>query len=218
MDCSFLTCPLCCGKQIFHFHTDNSRDYLRCRDCLLVFVPPDQRLDPEQEKAVYDNHENHIDDPAYRQFLSRLLTPLVDRLEPAAAGLDFGCGPGPALAAMFRELGFHMSIYDPVYCKRPEVLAQHYQFITCTEVVEHLFNPAEEFARLFQRLTPDGWLGIMTKLVRDEQSFGNWHYKNDPTHVCFYSRETFYWLAEQFQCLPEFIGNDVILLKKLHPG
>ena len=64
-------------------------------------------------------------------------------------------------------------------------------------------------------LKPRAYLGIMTKRVIDQQRFATWHYKNDPTHVCFYSVETFQWLANLWQAQLEFIGADVILLKNL---
>lgn len=54
----------------------------------------------------------------------------------------------------------------------------------------------------------------MTKLARDVDAFAHWHYKNDPTHVSFFSRETFSFLAERDGLEVEFVGNDVILLRK----
>ncbi len=54
----------------------------------------------------------------------------------------------------------------------------------------------------------------MTKLTLDRKAFARWHYKNDLTHVCFWSRATFEWLAARWQADLAFIGNDVILLEK----
>jgi hypothetical protein len=55
----------------------------------------------------------------------------------------------------------------------------------------------------------------MTKLVIDRDAFATWHYKNDPTHVCFFSVDTFHWLADLWRAKIEFIGNDVIILEKI---
>ena len=33
--------------------------------------------------------------------------------------------------------------------------------------------------RLWSCLEPDGWLAVMTKLVRDRAAVAGWHYKND---------------------------------------
>lgn len=107
-----------------------------------------------------------------------------------------------------------MALYDRFYADFREVLTRRYDFITCTETVEHLFEPGDVFDRLFSILESGGWLGLMTKLVIDRDAFRRWHYKNDPTHVCFFSRETFQWLAARHGCSLEFIGNDVILMQK----
>ncbi|PKM12632.1 MAG: methyltransferase [Gammaproteobacteria bacterium HGW-Gammaproteobacteria-3] len=207
------SCPLCRSSAIFHYNVDRQRDYYRCDICELIFVPPAQHLSLSREKAVYDQHRNEIHDINYRKFLSRLFLPLSGRLKMGSRGLDYGCGPGPALAALFAEQGFSMSVYDPFYANQPEVLQPYYDFISCTEVAEHFVNPEREFRRLFSLLRPGGWLGLMTKLSRDKQAFIDWHYKNDPTHISFYSKNTFQWLARQYPCRLEIIGDDVILLE-----
>ena len=206
-------CPLCESVETYFFQADKSREYYRCRKCLLIHVPANQHLSLEQEKAVYDLHENHIHDLRYRAFLFRIFQPLQAQIKAGACGLDYGCGPGPALAHMFREQDYQMEIYDPIYARQPQVLTRQYDFITCTEVVEHFFEPAVEFNRLFALLKPGGWLGLMTKLATKQQAFNLWHYKNDLTHVCFYSRETFRWLAAKHQSTLAFYGQDAILMK-----
>ncbi|WP_010629363.1 class I SAM-dependent methyltransferase [Halomonas sp. KM-1] len=208
------TCPLCASPHSRHFHHDARRDYYRCENCWLAFVPPEQRLSPEQERAVYDQHENRPDDPGYRRFLSRLFEPLQHRLAPGASGLDFGAGPGPTLSLMLEEAGHPMAIYDPFYAPDTAVLQRRYDFITATEVVEHLFAPGLELARLAALLPAGGWLGLMTKRVTDEVAFARWHYILDPTHVCFFSETSFEWLAEHLDMSVEFPAADVALLQK----
>jgi|TARA_B110000977_G_scaffold187863_1_gene255445 hypothetical protein len=133
---------------------------------------------------------------------------------PNSEGLDFGSGPGPTLSLMLSEEGHNMAIYDPFYAPDTNVLKQTYDFITITEVAEHLSAPRLELDQLWGLLRPGGWLGIMTKLVIDEPAFAGWHYKNDPTHISFFSRETFKHLAQHWSTEVEFIGDDVILLQK----
>ena len=213
MNSSLLLCPLCGNDKSQHFHADRNREYWQCSVCKLVLVPASQHLSAEQEKAQYDWHQNHPDDPAYRNFLSRLMQPMTAKLTPKASGLDFGCGPGPALARMFEEAGYVMQVYDKFYANNPAVLTEHYDFVTCTEVAEHLPQPGQTLEALLAMLKPGGWLGIMTKLVIDQNAFARWHYKTDPTHISFFSRTTFEWLASYRQCHLEFYGNDVILLQ-----
>lgn len=209
-----LTCPLCASAETTHFHRDTRRDYYRCTDCRLVFVPSAQRLAPEAEKAVYDQHRNSPDDIGYRQFLSRLYTPLRERLAPGACGLDFGAGPGPTLSVMFEEAGHPMAIYDPFYAPDPAVMERHYDFVTATEVAEHLFEPGPELERLASLLRPAGWLGLMTKRVTTLQAFTRWHYILDPTHVVFFSDATFEWLAHHLDMRLELPASDVALLQR----
>lgn len=207
-------CPLCGGSAISPYCSDRLRSYLQCAVCKLVFVPPERYLTREAERAEYDLHQNDINDPGYRRFLSRLMLPLVARLTPGARGLDFGCGPEPALAHMLRESGFEAVLYDSFFVPDEAVFGASYDFICATEVVEHLHHPERELQRLWSLLQPGGWLGIMTKLVRDPEAFANWHYKNDPTHVCFYGEDTWHWWAGQHGAGLEFIGADVVLLQR----
>ena len=207
-------CPLCGSLDCQEFSFDTRRHYLRCQQCLLVFVPARYRLTRELELREYDKHENAIDDPGYRRFLGRLFDPLVQRLPAGASGLDFGCGPGPALAHMLSEAGFQVRLYDSFYQPDDSALTGVYDFICATEVVEHLHRPGAELGRLWGLLNPGGVLGVMTKLVIDAQAFSRWHYKNDPTHVCFFSRETWQWWAREFDADLVFVGADVMLLGK----
>lgn len=152
-------------------------------------------------------------DSGYRKFLSRLSIPLMERLQPGQKGLDFGCGPGPTLSVMMEEAGYKMELYDPFYYPDRSVLDKSYDFVTSTEVVEHLQNPEKVFSHLFHILNPGGILGLMTKMVVDSNVFKTWHYIQDSTHICFYSRETFEYISDWFSADVEFIGNDVIILK-----
>ena len=205
-------CPLCQGGQTSPFCIFFRRSYLRCGECALVFVPARYRLDRQAERAEYELHQNAVGDSGYEAFLSRLARPLAARLPAGACGLDFGCGPAPALAHMLEREGFGVSLYDSFYQPDEAALARRYDFICATEVVEHLHRPGAELARLWSLLGSGGWLGVMTKLVRDREAFASWHYKNDPTHVCFFSRRTWQWWAGRQGASLEFIGADVILL------
>jgi len=206
-------CPLCRISEGTAFYQD-SRTYFRCPKCQLVFVLSDQFLSPQDEKSQYDFHENSADDPGYRRFLGRLFTPLSQQLHPNSHGLDFGSGPGPTLSVMFEEAGHSMAIYDPFYSPDTQPLQQQYDFITATEVVEHLHHPRQELDRLWSCLLPNGSLGIMTKRVIDQEAFSRWHYKNDPTHVCFYAIETFEWLAAHWNATLTVPEKDVVIFIK----
>ena len=208
------SCPLCLLKGSVFFYSDSFRDYYRCSQCNLIHVPPSEYLTKEAEFAEYNKHQNSSDDMGYRKFLSRLFIPLNSRLIPGSYGLDFGCGPGPTLSVMFEEAGHTMNLFDIFYAPDKEILAGEYDFITVSEVVEHLHNPLKELDLLWSILKPGGWLGIMTKLALDKEAFSKWHYKDDPTHVCFFSKETMEWQAGRWKSGIYFIGSDVVLFKK----
>ncbi|MCP5162119.1 MAG: class I SAM-dependent methyltransferase [Hahellaceae bacterium] len=206
-------CPLCLSTHARHYHTDKWREYWQCVNCQLVFVPSAFWLNEQQEKAEYDLHNNQPDDPGYLKFLSRLTQPLLERVTSGAVGLDFGSGPGSALAPMLQAQGFTMREYDKFYAQDDTALQQPYDFITATEVFEHLHYPATEIARLMALLQPGGWLGVMTKRVTTPEAFARWHYIRDRTHIIFFADETFAWLAQHYHCRLELIGSDVALLQ-----
>lgn len=210
-ECS--ACPLCTHESDF-FHEDARRRYFRCAQCRLVFADRLSLPTKSEEKCHYDHHQNDPSDPRYRQFLSRMFLPLQERLIPGSQGLDFGCGPGPALSQMFIEAGHPTRTYDPIYAADPSALQARYGFITATEVAEHFHFPGREFDRLWSLLKPGGWLGIMTKRVTDLQSFQSWHYKLDPTHVAFFAVETFAWLAGRWKAEWIIAGDDVVLFRR----
>ncbi len=205
-------CPLCGKDQTVDYYEDRRRSYLHCPNCDLVFVPPEFQLSPELEKSEYDLHDNNPNDHGYRKFLSRLANPLLEKLKPGQKGLDFGCGPGPTLSVMMEEQGHPVDLYDHYYYRDLSVFSRQYDFITSSEVVEHLGDPQQVFHQLFQLLKPGGSLGIMTKMVTDPESFKKWHYIQDLTHICFYSSKTFEYLSKLYKVDLEFIGNDVIIL------
>lgn len=207
-------CPLCKATNVSKTCQDRWRDYFRCATCKLVFVPPVHFLSAEEEKSRYDLHQNSPGDKDYRQFLSRLFIPMRQRLMPGSHGLDFGSGPGPTLSVMFEEVGYSMEIYDYFYAREPSLFEKRYDFITATEVVEHLHDPKKDLDRLWTCLKPGGNLGVMTKLLPDSDDFAHWRYKDDPTHICFFSRSTFEWLAAYWQTELTFADQDVILFNK----
>lgn len=207
-------CPLCFGETV-SFHQDGVRQYNRCTLCKLVFVPEQFHVTPKREKEEYDLHENSCVDEGYLLFLSRFSDPFVKILKDQKSGLDFGCGPAPALAGLIEQHGHSVALYDPLYKNERTVLSKKYDFITATEVVEHFRDPAKEFTRLFQMLVPGGYLGLMTKMVKDDAAFKTWHYIRDLTHIAFYSKETFAYIAGQFGADVHFVADDVIFFHKL---
>lgn len=191
------------------------RDYYHCKECGLIFVPPEFHLDPEAEKTRYLTHNNDPNDADYRAFLARLWDELRPQLKVGVHGLDYGAGPGPALAATIEEAGFSVALYDPFFHPNQAALSTSYDFVTCTETVEHFSSPRTDFIRLHGLLKPGGWLGVMTGILDDKLKFADWYYHRDPTHVSFYSEDTLRWIADWLGWEVEFPRTNVALFHKL---
>lgn len=198
-----LICPLCEHSEVVFYYEDKRRPYWQCQQCQLVHVPTQFHLDHNLEKAEYDKHENSLNDEGYLTFLSRVSDPVIKYVtsenKDNLSGLDFGCGPSPALAHGLQKAGLNVDVYDPYYYPNQDVLTKQYDVITCTEVIEHFNHPKSSLELLLSLLKPNGLLVIMTKLVINQERFKDWHYKNDPTHVSFFSVATFEYIAQKYQ-------------------
>ncbi len=212
---SLLRCPLCDSLDTGFFRRDRTRDYHLCPVCDLVFVPPEQLPNPEEEKARYETHNNSPDDEGYRAFLSRFAVPFCRHLgEFPQEGLDFGCGPGPALHLLLETAGHRMTLYDPFFAPDLDALERTYDFITCTESIEHFHDPGREWRRWMHLLRPGGHLGIMTRFRPGPEEFMQWRYREDFTHIRFFSRRTFEYLAVNWNMSCTFVDWDICILQK----
>ncbi len=207
------SCVLCSHHRIDLHHQDRNRAYFKCSLCGLIFVPDRYHVSEQREKTRYDAHQNSADDKGYRQFLSQIIPPLLSKIEPSDSGLDYGCGPAPVLAQMLNASGNKTAYHDPFYHPNTALLAKKYDFVTCTEVVEHFRDPATEWKRLIKLVRKGGWLGIMTQLTDGCMDFNDWYYKNDETHVSFYSSQTINWLSQEHQLRFEQHSESVILFQ-----
>ena len=207
-------CPLCLSEPPRHFATIDDKRYWRCDVCHLTSLSSEHHLDKNAELARYQLHENDPADPRYRKFLSGLSDYIVPKLPSGAEGLDYGSGPGPTLSVMLEEQGFQMNIYDSCFASNAAVLERTYDFITCTETVEHFYQPEMEFHRFNALLRHGGWLGVMTEMLELDEDFPGWWYHREPTHVCFYKRETMSWIAKRYNWKVEFPQKNVILFQK----
>jgi SAM-dependent methyltransferase len=212
--CPAPACPVCRATPARPFIRIDRLSYWRCGGCEASFLDPRQRPSPDEAHRHYLLHQNDPGDPGYRRFLARLAEPLLARLAPGRSGLDYGCGPGPALAAMLRAAGHRMALYDPLFYPDPAALEGSYDFITCTETAEHFHEPAAEFDRLDRLLRPGGWLGLMTCFQTEDSRFLNWRYRRDPTHVVFYRETTLRAVAAARGWSCEIPRKDVALMSK----
>ncbi len=209
-----MTCPLCleAGPKRTVRGADR-RTYLLCETCRLIFADSSQHPGAKEERARYETHLNCIDDEGYVRHLRRLLDPLLPYLHPGMRGVDFGCGPGPALSKLIRRHGIRCEEYDPFFL--PRTLCPPYDFIVSTECFEHFHRPAETIERVVRMLTPGGLLGVMTEQWVTVEQFGEWYYTRDPTHVSFFHADTFDYLCRVHALETLYRAEDrVIVLRR----
>lgn len=208
-------CPLCQASKIaFSFKKASGESYLKCSCCSLIFLEPRFYLSLDLEKAQYDLHENDVHDIRYQSFMEPLVTELLKRT-PGRLGLDFGCGPTSVLVHLLKFKDYELSLYDKFYFPDHLALQKKYDFIFASEVVEHFQEPGKELNLLFSLLNEKGILIMGTSLYDEVSDFSKWSYTMDPTHVAFYSKNTFKWLATHLGFDPPvFFSNRGILLTK----
>ena len=206
-----IACPLCAASDAVVRVEVSDRRYFRCAECDLVFVHPDDRPGAQDEAARYLAHQNSRDDAGYVRFLRRLADPVCARMPVGSRGLDVGCGPAPVLAELLGESGRPTVCYDPLFRPAAEVFRDSYDFVTCSEVVEHAHDPAALFAQLVGALRPGGMLAVMTSLLNDRTDFETWWYRRDITHVCFYSEITMRWIGRRWSWDVELAAPNVVL-------
>jgi SAM-dependent methyltransferase len=213
--CVEFRCPLCGGVAAGEVRRLQGRAFHDCPSCGLLHLRASDRLDAETERARYATHDNDPDDPRYRAFLDRLAAPLTKRLSPGAEGLDFGCGPGPALVHMLNERGFPTVGWDPFFAADPWPLDRRWDFVTATEVLEHLYDPAGTLDRIARLVLPGGWFGVMTGIVTPEveDSLESWWYARDVTHVALYRPRTMAWIGERYGWEMERVAETVVLYR-----
>ena len=212
------TCPICMSDDTSIMHRGDKgshyREFIHCSNCDLVFVPRNQILSPSKQKDRYLQHNNDIMDEGYRKFLNKLYSTLVLRLNSGSHGLDYGCGPRPALAQMAKEDGFTISIYDPIFFPDKKVLEHQYNFITCTEAIEHFSDPRADFHKLDNMLSSGGLLGIMTGILESWSNFPQWYYHRDSTHINFFSKNTLTWISTLLNYQVSFPRENVAIFYK----
>lgn len=196
-----------------YFTTTRNRDYYRCSKCDSIQLHKNYHLKKELEKSRYEKHNNDINDPNYQNFVSPVTNYVFKNYQPNHIGLDYGAGPGPVISKVLSDHHYQIKQYDPYFHKNNELLKQNYDYIIACEVIEHFNNPDKEFTLLKKLLKKDGSLILMTHLYSDDINFNNWYYKNDETHVIFYTRITLNYIKKHYNFNKLEINNRLIILK-----
>jgi SAM-dependent methyltransferase len=194
-------CPLCSSVGPFQVLTSAiDIPYYLCDTCALIFMDRVFLPAPEAEKELYQTHENGPQYAGYVAFLDQAIAPTLPYLETGMRGLDYGCGPGPAIQPNLKKEGIHCENYDPFFY--PQKPKGCFDFVFATEVVEHFFSPRQEFNQICNLLKTGGIFTIMTETWHDLANFSDWYYAKDFTHVSLYHAHTIDYICEVFGFIP----------------
>jgi hypothetical protein len=185
-----------CGNKVNIIEVIKKPIYYYCKECELIFMDESFYLSSEEEKLRYTKHNNSITDDGYVNMFLNFIDEAVKPFVKKGDALDFGCGPGPVLSKLLKENNFETDIYDPYFFPDRVYLGKKYDLIACTEVIEHTKNPLYVFNFFSNYLKTRGKLALMTLFHSGVESFVDWWYRQDSTHICFFSLKTFQYLAE----------------------
>jgi len=209
-------CKICSSKTKTIFDQQYNQNYYYCPCCEFIFLDERKIISPEQEKALYEFHNNSPDNQGYvnmfQDFIAQAISPYKSQINTA---LDFGSGPGPVLAKLLQQEGFDVDIYDKHFAPEKVYANKKYDLITATEVFEHLQEPMETLKLLKSLLNPNGILAIMTLFHNNnEEDFKKWWYRRDSTHICFYTPKTFQVMGDKLGLKLRFNDNKRICVLK----
>lgn len=190
-------CPLCNSNSEV-FYNAPKQLFFCCNTCSGIFLSRNLLPTNEEEVERYQYHNNDVNDLGYQKFVSPIVDTVKTNFNTTHKGLDFGAGTGPVLSKMLQEAGYQIKQYDPFFHNYPELLNEKYDYIASCEVIEHFHYPYNEFELLKQLLLSNGKLICMTDIYNPIIDFGNWYYKNDPTHVFIYQQKTLEWIKTTF--------------------
>lgn len=208
-----MNCILC-ESSTKKFWKSKNREFVECTNCGGIQLLPQFYISKQREEARYLTHNNDVDDPKYQDFVKPITSRILKDFTSEKTGLDYGCGTGPVATSQLKKEGFNVSLYDLYFYPVKEVLDFKYDFIICCEVMEHFAAPKKEFGELASLLKPGGKLYCKTSLYSEKVDFDNWYYKNDVTHVFFYTAKSLEWIKENLGFSTLEIHSKLIVFSK----
>lgn len=208
-------------------NTEQGLLYYRCQDCQTIFKDPSWFPSKAQEKELYDTHQNDSSDERYILHLRKLFDPLLVCLSEShqisrskVAVLDYGCGPERALPQVIKATRPSMledmvcTSFDPLYFPG-HLPRNHFSAVFCCEVAEHFHHPYENFYKMVSCLKSHGFLAVMTQSPPlDPVAFVKWYYHRDPSHVVFYSSQSFKSIAHLFGLRLMMERNGIVIFRR----
>jgi pseudouridine kinase len=190
----------CCNSQINSQFCVKDKKYYYCDFCKSVFLSEEFLLSEENQLDRYLLHNNTLEDNGYKTYLEKFFEEVLSATkEKNHTYLDYGSGPNPCLVELVKQKYCDFEViegWDLFFTKDFTPKENFYSLITCLEVAEHFENPIESFKHIYSLLKTGGILAVQTQIFYSEddfektsKKFATWWYKEDTTHVTFYSKE-----------------------------
>lgn len=156
-----------------------------------------------------------MDSEGYQNFFKVFVQYVMAHKKPIDLGLDYGSGPSSVVQDQLVKQNYHVKVFDPLFHNHTETLQKKYDYVICTEVIEHFKDPETELNKLMGLLKPSGDLFLKTGLTDEVTDFSRWHYHRDITHVGFFNQKSIRWVAHHFGLELIHCSPDVIHLTKV---
>lgn len=222
-------CIFCNQPHIEHFIVKSGKKYWYCRHCKGFFMDIFEQLPKDEQKKRYLLHDNSLQNKGYKEYLDKIIKKSADyyqRYDKKYKNLihifDFGSGPIPALTQLLAQKKYFtenicVKHWDPLFFAYDTGFKTGADIIFCIEVVEHFENPQKDFKKLADVGAKNSIFFIKTQPAPSSiQQFTTWWYKEDATHVAFYSQQALVYCAKNAGLELLELDNDFFILKKTY--
>lgn len=191
-------CPIC--REPSEPFYEDVRPFRACPSCEFIFT--NFRAREEKAEAHYQGQWGSLGEEWWRGLAENIIESVEPYRKPRRI-LDYGAGRGD-LTAQFRKMGYDVTALEPMtdgYLK-DQRYPNLFDLVVGVEVIEHLPNLWEELEHVRRNTAPRGVIYFKTSIadvLRDPDPTGffrEWKYKDDPTHVNFFSRRSIERLAD----------------------
>lgn len=189
-------CVFCLDSRLDSFNA-GGKTWHQCENCGGIFLDRPFLPSAEDEKARYEKHRNSAGDSGFRTYLEGFINPVLAASGTVRTVFDYGCGPEPVLVSILAEKGYDARGRDPFFAPDTACFEGGADLVTCHEVAEHFFEPRKDFMLMAALVKAGGYLAVGTMVLpdfggADENArrrlfFQSWWYRQDSTHVSFYT-------------------------------
>ncbi len=229
-------CPFCENMFLIE-ETIQKRIFFHCSTtyssgCGGFFMSSESFSTCDEQKNRYLLHTNALEEnnknDGYKKYLEKYIQEVLRYEKKVAPNntlaklFDYGSGPYPALVQLLEEykerglLDFntHIKHWDPFFYPNGDFFEHGADIVFCLEVVEHFENPLEGFQGLAKTCAQGGLIAIQTKFAPSTfDEFKTWWYKDDFTHVSFYTMTSIEECAKRVGLVVEGEEHGVVFLR-----